>query len=180
MSFVNLFLGDQTVRELLEKIDILSKSSNFTKQAAGILVEVNLRKAFELPSSETPVQSLDVLCKAELNNQLPNLTDEELDEMSKARFSAIQDLSGQLVFRLKAIGDAFMKKFEEKTVAEFEKVLAEKFSDERIDAMIEVKISKLPVDYQKAILDKLDLNGSVRKSDLESFLQRHKPRGGAI
>lgn len=171
-----MFLGDQTIRELLKQFDALGKGSQFQREAAEYYFELAFRKAINLPFTEADPENLINLSKAELKEKLPTLSHKELDDMAKARLTAIQETAEKFANRVTAITDSFLDQMEQYMTETIVKAFSERFSDERINAIVDAKISKLPEATQKIFYQAVYGDTPLRLSQLESFLDQKLSR----
>ena len=80
MSWTNALLSYEPISKSLLELEKLDNGSPFEKEAANFYLEKALRSS----NLEAP-ESVNLLCKAEVQKAFPNAQTQELDDMVKAR-----------------------------------------------------------------------------------------------
>ena len=162
MSFQKALLEYSPIRDALSELDRLQKGSEYERAASEYFLERSIRKAFGLTYQPENQESI-ALCKAEMQQNFPNASTQEIDAMTKARNEVIEQKTIEIVANTKAIIEIFTMGLVAEAKAKFIHEAENLFSDHNIDALLSFKISQLPDSTQKAILEKFYENRRKRE-----------------
>ena len=152
MNWRNALLSYEPIRTRLLSLDELDKGSQYEKEAINYFLEKALRKAVNLEYAEQP-ESLNILCKAEIQAAFSHASEQELSEMVKTRNLSIEQLTEQIASDSLTITKTLSDGLIQKGFDQFNKKLSELFCDKNMDELIDLKLSQLKPSLHKAIIE---------------------------
>jgi hypothetical protein len=148
MSYSNPLLTYEPIRKTLLELEALSKGSPYEREAVWFFMDTTFRKL----NSDVP-DNIAALCKAEATQAFPNISEQEVTAIMKARNERIQTLTALLKADTATVIDGVTKGIMTNATEEFTQRFNDLFSTANLDVFLDHKLSQLPPSMSKAILE---------------------------